>query len=95
MGGGGSRADAAKVNRNKKATFFPEAELADRPSLQQTAEDYRLSYTLTIHTKAPVEERKQLFIDAYTGELLLKLNSYSTPPTPVQPETKYSGAGRS
>ena len=82
-----------KVNRNKKATFFPEAELVlIDPSLQQTAEDYRLSYTLTIHTKAPVEERKQLFIDAYTGELLLKLEQLFDTGHSGTAETKYSGA---
>lgn len=81
-----------KVRRDKKATFLPEAELVlIDPSLEQAAQDYHLAYTLTVHAKEPVEERKQLFIDANTGELLLKLEQLFDNDHTGIAETKYSG----
>lgn len=82
-----------KVNRDEKATFYPQVELVlIDPSFKQDAEDYRLAYTMIIHTKEPTEQRRQLFIDARSGGLLQELELlFDNHDTPGVAETKYSG----
>lgn len=83
-----------KVRRNPKATFFPEAELVlVDPGMAQQAEDYRLAYSLAIHTQLPEEQRRQLYIDARSGAVILELEMRcDNNDTPGIAETKYSGS---
>ena len=82
-----------RIKRDPKASFYPQAELVFiDPTLGQSANDYRLAYALLIHTQLPIEQRKQLYIDAHDGRLLLELELLcDTHDTPGLAETKYRG----
>ena len=83
-----------KVRKDPKASFFPETELVlIDPAMTQQPEDYRLAYGLIVHTQLPVEQRKQLYIDARTGAVILELELLcDNNDTPGIAETKYTGA---
>jgi Zn-dependent metalloprotease len=82
-----------RIQKDPKASFLPQAELVFiDPELRQDASDYRLAYSFLIHAQYPVELRKQLYIDAHDGRLLLELEMLCDQhDTPGIAETKYSG----
>lgn len=82
-----------KTRKDPKASFFPEAELVlIDPGLAQQAEDYRLAYSLIVHTQLPTEQRRQLYIDARSGAVALELDMLcDNNDSPGIAETKYSG----
>ena len=81
-----------RVKNDTEATFYPQPEqvLVD-PALDQNAQSYRVAYQMEIHTMEPAEEKKQIFVDANSGAIILELNMMHTQDTVGTAETKYNG----
>ena len=64
-----------RVRKNPNATHYPNPELVvlDRTYPERSGE-YALAYKLIVQREAPVIDRRQLWYDAHTGELLLDVN---------------------
>ncbi len=80
-----------RITGNPDTSFYPQPELVWAwHGLSKGLSSPRLAYRMTVQAQQP-QMREGVYLDAYSGGLLLQLNLLHTQNTPAQAETKYSG----
>ncbi len=79
------------IRKDPQATFYPQPELvlADI-SFEQNPLHCRLAWSMVVYAEIP-HSRKQVFVDAATGEIIGEIETMCDQNTPGTAETKYSG----
>ena len=79
------------AHRDESATFFPNPQLTYyNPRFDNSADNYRLGYHMIVHGLEP-HFRKEVVVDANTGELIHAFDVLCCTNTPGTAETKYHG----
>lgn len=79
------------VRKDPQATFFPRPELVVvDPSFEQNPLLCRLAWSMVVYAESP-QSRKQVYIDAQTGEIAGSFEMLCDQNTPGTAHTKYSG----